>query len=135
MLNNSYSFSQNNNKRFQRQLNVLRNLYHAQNSLLGVYFPQTFFFTFCIHHFICPFREQPPVNSYLFPFPFIQCNSIPYTLLKTHILFSLSNHELYFILSFCRLVNIKHPKPCHLHSFSLKSIFTVSMLIRLINKH
>ena len=29
----SYSLSQSNSKRFQRQLSVLRNLYHAQNSL------------------------------------------------------------------------------------------------------
>ena len=31
--NNSYSLNQSNSKRFQRQFNALRNLFHAQNSL------------------------------------------------------------------------------------------------------
>ena len=119
-----YSLSQSNNKIFQMQCNVLRNLYHAQNSLLRVDFPQSFFFSiFYIHHFICPFREQPPVSSDLLPFPLIKYNSIPYTfifLLKTWILLSFSNHELYFISSLCRLLNINHPKLFfHLHFYSL----------------
>ena len=105
--NNSYSLSQSNNKRFQRQFNVLRNLSHAQNSLplaTNLFsFATNIFYIFCIHHFICPFRE--PVSSNLLPF-LIECNSIPYTfLLKTHIFF-FSNHGLSCILAFYRLVNI-----------------------------
>ena len=91
----------------------LRNLYHAQVFffLLAI----KLFYTFCIYHFICPFREQPPVSLDLLSFSLIERNSIPYTfLLKTHILLSVSNHKLYFISSFCRLVSINHPKLCHL---------------------
>ena len=40
--------------------------------------------------------------------PLTNCNSIPHTLLKTHILLSLSNHELSFRLAFCTLVNLKY---------------------------
>ena len=113
--NNSYSLSQSSNKRLQRQFNVLRNLSHAQNSLplaTNLFsFTTNIFYIFCVHHFICPFRE--PVSSNLLPF-LIECNFIPYTLLlKTHILLSFGNHELYFISSFCRPVNINHPKLYH----------------------
>ena len=100
----SYSLSQSNSKRFQRQLSVLRNLYHAQNSLP---LATILFYTSCIHHSICPFRKQPYVCSDVFPFSLIECNSILYTfLLKTHILLFFSNHELSCILAFYRLVNI-----------------------------
>ena len=82
------------------------------------------FYTFWIHHFICPFREQPPVSSVLLPFPLIKYNSIPYTfffLLKTWILLSFSKHELYFISSFYRFQNINHPKLFfHFYFYSLK---------------
>ena len=45
-------------------------------------------------------------------------NSIPYTfLLKTEVLLSFSNHELYIISSFCRLVNTDHPKLYHLQKY------------------
>ena len=68
--------------------------------------PQAFFFSFvtnlscifCIHHFICPFREQPHVISDLLPFPLVKCSSIPYIiLLKTHVLFpsAIMNFTLY----------------------------------------
>ena len=62
---------------------------------------------FCIHHSICPFREQPLVSLDVLPFSLIECNSIPYNfLLKTHILLFFSNRELSCILAFYRLVNI-----------------------------
>ena len=110
-----FTVKQSSNKRLQRQFNVLRNLSHAQNSLplaTNLFsFTTNIFYIFCVHHFICPFRE--PVSSNLLPF-LIECNFIPYTLLlKTHILLSFSNHELYFISSFCRPVNINHPKLYH----------------------
>ena len=76
------------------------------------------FYTSCIHHFICPFRGQPPVNLDLLSFSLIECNSIPYYfLLKTHILLFFSNHELYFTSSFYTLVRIHHPKLCHLQKY------------------
>ena len=94
----------------KRQFNDLRNLDDAQNSPL----PATNLFIFCI----CPLREQLPISSDLLPFPLADCNSICQNfLLKTHVLLSFSNHELYFISSFCRLVNINHPKLCHLQKY------------------
>ena len=58
----------------------------------------------------------------LLDFPLIEWNSIHYTFfLKIHIILSFSNHEFSFISSFCRLVNINHPKLLHyLHFLSLK---------------
>lgn len=98
--------------RLQRQFNVLTNLQHAQNSSFTCNTPG---YTFCIHHFICPFRGQPPVRLDLLCFSLIECNSIPYYfLLKTHILLFFRNHGLYFTSSFCRLVRINHPKLYHL---------------------
>ena len=72
-------------------------------------------YTFCIYYFICPFRKQPPVSLDLLFYSLLEYNSIPYNfLLKTHILLSFSNHELYCISSLGRLVNISHPKLCYL---------------------
>ena len=81
-----------------------------------LHLPQTFFILLYSPLYL------PPVSSDVLPFSLIECNSIPYSfLLKTHILLSFSNHELYFISSFCRLVNINHPKLlCYLHFLSLK---------------
>ena len=103
----------------KRQFNDLRNLCHAQNSLLPAtnffLLSQTFLY-FVFAHCICPLREQPPISSDLLPFPLIECNSISQNfLLKTHILLSFSN--LYLISSFCRLVNINHPRLCHLQKY------------------
>ena len=62
----------------------LRNLYHAQVFfffLLAI----KLFYTFCIYHLICAFREQPPISLDLLSFSLLEYNSIPYNfLLKTH---------------------------------------------------
>ena len=102
-----------NNKRFQRQFNVLRSLYHAQNSLP---LATNLFYTSVL--FYLPIQRTATCKFRFTSFPLIECNSLPYAfLLKTHILLSFSNHELYFISSFCRSVNINHPKLCHLQKY------------------
>ena len=70
--NNSCPLSQSNNKRPQRQFNILRNLHLAQNCLplaTNLFsFVTNLFCIFCIYHFICPFREQSPLSSDLLSF-------------------------------------------------------------------
>ena len=100
-------------KEFKAQVNVLRNMSHTQNSLPLI--TNLFFILSALIISFAYFRDKSPVGLDLLSFSLIECNSIPYTfLLKTHNLLSFSDHELYFILSFCRLVNINYPKLCHL---------------------
>ena len=99
---------------FQRQFNVLRSLHHAQNSLP---LATSLFYT-SVWLFYLPIQRTATFKFRFTSFPLIECNSIPYSLLlKTHILLSFSNHDLYFISSFCRMVNINHPKLYHLQKY------------------
>ena len=78
---------------------------HVQNSLLMVHFSQILSLSVPITLFFHP--KKPPISQIYFLFP--SENAIPFlipSLLKTHILLSLSNQELTFILAFYRLVNI-----------------------------